>query len=88
MLKVYQQTIDDTVKLYNTVSSKTFKQIVKSRVYKQLTQTFNEKQYAVSYMVLNRIATRQPFTGKIRIKHLPTQEDLYFFKKEYLKEVA
>ena len=86
MIQIYQQIVDDTVKFYNTVTPKTFKQIVKSKRYKQLIRPLNDKQYIISMMILQRIATaRQPVTTKIKLRHIPTQGDLNYFN-DYMNE--
>jgi len=83
MLKQYQQVVDDTIGYYNTVSSRTLKQILRSRGYRDFVRDYTPKQHMVSRMIMDKIAQRKPFTSSIKIKRLPTEQDLEKYHEFY-----
>jgi len=81
-----QGLIDDTINLYNQHHTKTFKMLRKSRVFKQLWRTVTDDERILSLVVLERISTkRQPYAQKLKLKRLPKQDDLDWFR-EYFGE--
>ena len=76
-----QKVVDDTVVLYNGVYAKTYKSIVRSRVYRQYIGSLTDTQAVISQTVLKKIATRQPFTQKIKLIKRPSANDIAKLKQ-------
>lgn len=76
-----QKVIDDTVVLYNGVYHKTYKSIVRSRVYQQYVVSLTDREAVISQTVLQKISTRQPFSQKIALKRRPTATDIAYLKQ-------
>ena len=81
MVHNLQKVVDDTVVIYNSVYTKTYKSIVRSRVYRQYIGSLTDNQAVISQTVLKKIATRQPFTKKITLIKSPSDNDIAVLKQ-------
>ena len=85
MARNLQKVVDDTVVLYNGVYTKTYKSILRSRVYRQYVHSLTDAEAVVSQTVLQKISTRQPFTKKIRLIKQPTAKDIEDLKQKFVQ---
>ena len=79
-----QKVIDDTIVLYNSVSSKTYKSIVRSREYKRYISQLDECGSVVSQTILKQIAVRAPFTRAIKLVRAPSPKDIELLKEHII----
>lgn len=82
MARNLQKVVDDTVVLYNGVYSKTYKSILRSRVYRQYVHSLTEAEAVISQTVLQKISTRQPCDKKIKLVKQPTAQDIDDLKQK------
>jgi hypothetical protein len=84
----WQNIVNSTITLYNENHTKSFKQLRKSRVFKDLLKCMNHNEQLISVFVLDYVCKnykKKPLDKEIKLRRIPNDDDFAFLQKNRLQ---